>query len=452
MKRSCLLLLMSCAVLGVGAAGAATPAAPASPNAPRMIVLRNGVRALLAPDARAAAVDVAVWCEAGVRYERPGNRGISSLVMHLSGYGAAPGGEDELRRLIEGAGGNSVSYTNADFTCFSHTVPRAALELAVRLEAGRFGLRTTQRMLDQARVAVREENRARAASNLLEPGFQRLYATVFPAHPYRWPVFGSDQDVSRITVGDCEQFLRGRYTPDHILLTVVGDFDPDQASDALRRWFEPLRGRGERATTVAEPQPRGERRAAAHGDVAVPVLIVGWRAPAGASGDAPALDVLSVLLSAKSAGRLNRRLVSGDQASRFAQTGRDGRRDGTMFWAAAAPRSERDTAAFERALVGEIEKLATEPVSGEELDRARRQLEVALLLGRQTARDRGQALGTSQIITGDWSSADRQLERLRALTPADLQQAAARILTPARRTVVWMTPRSDGAVGGGGQR
>ena len=170
----------------------------------------------------------------------------------------------------------------------------------------------------------------------------------------------TDEDLSRITVGDCEQFLRGRYTPDHTLLTIVGDFDPGEASEALRRWFEPLRGRGVRTTTVAEPAPSGglrasALRASAHGDLTVPVLIVGWRAPAGAAGDAPALDVLSVLLSGKSAGRLNRRLVSGEQTSRFAQTGRDGRRDGTMFWAAAAPRSERDTATVERALVGEIE-------------------------------------------------------------------------------------------------
>jgi zinc protease len=122
-----------------------------------------------------------------------------------------------------------------------------------------------------------------------------------------------------------------------------------------------------------------------------------------------------------------------------------------MFWAAAAPRAKSDTATVERALVGEIEKLASEPVSGEELDRARRQLEISLLLGRQTARDRGQALGTSQVLTGDWSNADRQLQQLRALTPADLQRAAARTLTPARRTVVWMTPRAAGA-GSGGQR
>ena len=83
-------------------------------------------------------------------------------------------------------------------------------------------------------------------------------------------------------------------------------------------------------------------------------------------------------------------------------------------------------------------------MSGEELDRARRQLEVPLLLNRQRARDRGQAAGVSQMIGGDWNDDAHRLERVRTLTPADLQQAAARTLNAARRAVVWMLPAGAG--------
>jgi zinc protease len=447
MKRPCLVLLLSCAAL----AAAATHALPAPAGAAesRSLTLKNGLRVLLVPDPRATAVDVSVWVQAGVRYERPGKLGISHLAEHLSSRGATPGGADELRRRIEAEGGTTAAYTTADFTCYTHTVPRAALAMVLRLEAGRFGLRPTQAMLDQERAVVREENRARARANPLERGLQRLYATAFATHPYRWPVLGSDDDLQRITLGECEDFLRTRYTPDQVFIAIVGDFDPDQASDELRRGFEPLRQRGESRTAAAEPEPNGERRAVEGGELQVPMVIVGWRVPTGATGDAPALDLISILLSRGPAARLNLRRVGGEQLSLFAQTGRDRRRDATMFWAAAAARSAGDTAAVERRLLSEIETLATEPVSGEELDRARRQLEVALLLGRQSARDRGQVLGTSQMNAGDWRDADRQLERLRSLTPADLQAAAARTLIAARRTVVWMSPGTAGATGEG---
>lgn len=450
MKRSHLALLLLCGVMIWAAPTRAADAPAVQTGAARSFALDNGLRVVLLPDPRSAAVDVSVWVEAGVRYERPGSLGLSHLFEHLSSRGAAPGGTGEVRRRIEAEGGTSAAYTSADFTCFTHTVPRSALAAVLQLEAGRLTLRPTQAMLDQERAAVRDEMRARARANPLEPGIQRLYATAFPAHPYRWPVLGSDEDLSRITLAACEDWTRSRYTPDHVLVTIVGDFDPDQAAQDLRRAFGGIKKRGESRTPAAEPEPRGERRAVERGDVQVPVIIVGWRMPAGSAADAPALDLISALMSRGPTARLNR--WPGDEPlTRFSQTGRDGRHDGSIFWVAAAARSAADTAAVEARLLGEIEGMAREPVGGEELDRARRQLELSIMFGRQTARERGLTLGTSQMLTGDWHDADRQLERLRSLTPADLQQAAARTFTAGRRTVVWMVPAVSGAGGPGGR-
>ena len=441
------LLVSSCAVLASSAAHAA--AAPAAPKpvpsgAVQAFTLKNGLRALLMPDPRATAVDVSVWYPAGVRYERVGTRGISHLFERLSSRGATPGGVDEVGRMIAAEGGTTAAYTSADFTCYTHTVPRGALATALRLEAGRMTVRLTQAMLDQERAQVHEELRARGPASPVERGLERLYATAFKTHPYRWPVAGTDEDLDRITLRDCQDFLRARYAPDQALVVIAGDFAADQAAEELRRGFQSIPGRGQAVTVAPEPEPTAERRAVATGDAPVPLLIVGWRLPAGAAADAPALDLISTLLSRGASARLGPKASGGDRPGLFAQTGRDSRRDATMFWAASAARSLADTATVEHWLVGAIETLAAEPVSGEELDRARRQLEVPLLLNRQRARDRGQAAGVSQMIGGDWNDDAHRLERVRTLTPADLQQAAARTLNAARRAVVWMLPAGAG--------
>lgn len=449
MTRSALkaILLFSAllATPGVGpnrglAAAAPEPGSGSDPAGSRMLTLKNGARLLLVPDPRAAAVSVAVWVEAGLRYERPGIIGISHLVEHLSARGVAPDGERELRRRIEAAGGTTASFTTADFTCFAHAVPRGSLELVFQLEAGRFSARPTQAMLDHDRAVAREEIRVRAQLNPLERPLQHLYATAFVEHPYRWPVLGRDEDLAKLTLKDCEEFLRARYSPDQTLITVVGDFDPDEALGFARRHLESVarRGGAKPAPVRAEADAPGGRRRAAGGELPVPMVVVGWRVPAGAADD-PALNLMSALLTGGSAGRLSRRLITDEQTCVFARTGRDRQRDGTMFWAAAAMRPGADSSKVEGSLVSEIERLAAEPVAGEELDRTRRQLEIALLLGRQSAGDRGQVLGTAQMVAGDWREADRQLERLRALTPADIQQAAVRALAAPRRTVVWLT-------------
>lgn len=429
-------------------------APPPASGTTHLVTLKNGARVLLSPDPRAAAVSVGVWVETGARYERPGTIGLSHLVEHLSARGIDPAGDGGVRRRIEALGGTTSSSTTADFTCFIDAVPPASLETVLRLEAARFGAAPSQAMLDQDRAAVRAENRARARANPLDRPLQVLYATAFTSHPYRFPVTGLDDDLGRITLQDCQDYLRSRYTPDHALITVTGAFDADQALPLIRRHFESIGKRGDtRAPAAAkEPEPGAERRRTTPGDVPVPILIVGWRAPAGTADDAAALELMSALLSGGPASRLTRRLVNEEQTCLFARAASDRQRDATLFWAAVAVRPGADSAAVEKSLVGEVERLAGEPIPGDELDRARKQLEMALLTERQTAADRGQAMGAAQMIAGDWRDADRQFARLRTLTPGDLQQAAARTLTSSRRAVVWLSAAPAGADPGAGGR
>ncbi|MBI1795718.1 MAG: insulinase family protein [Candidatus Eisenbacteria bacterium] len=420
--------------LAAAPAAAAPVTAPHDAAAPALITLKNGVRLLLAPDPAATAVDVAAWIDAGVRYERPGQIGISHLVEHLATAATVIDGMDDAKR-IAAEGGTGSAYTNADWTCFSHTVPRGALDVAFRLEAARLALQPTEAQLRTASAGVRDEIRARARANPVEGSLERLYGAAFTAHPYRWPVLGLDADLERVTLGQCVEFLHQRYTPDHLLITVAGDFDPDEALALARRHLEPIHGRGESRTPAAEPP--SPHRGDAPGEFQVPILVVGWRADAA---DAPALDCIASLIAQGPLARLYQRLVAGAGRCVLVDAGRDGRRDATMFWTIAALEPGADSASVERDLLAEMDALGATPVGGDEMDRVRRRASLAMLFGRQTASDRGQALGTAQMIAGDAGEADRAIERLRALAPADLQQAAARTFTAARRTVVWIRP------------
>ena len=422
------------------AAPARDPSAPTD-SAATVITLANGLDLLLAPDPAATAVNVAAWIDAGVRYERPGIVGISHLVEHITSGGRSGGGADSDRRRIEAEGGSSAAYTAADYTCYSHTVPREAIETVLKLEAARLAIEPTPAMLEAARASVRAENRSRRG-NPIERSLQSLSAAAFTKHPYRWPVLGNDRDLESITLEACRAFLRARYTPDHVLITVVGDFDPAQVQALARRTFEPIRTRGENSAAIDEPVPTAPRRATVASDFGLRLLAVGWTIPPAAV-DAPTLDLIAAVLSQGPLARLNQDLVSGDGRCRFVQAGRDGRHDATVFWGLAALEPEADSVSVENRLISGIESLAQAPVPDDELSRARRWLELSLLFGRETTRDRGQAFGVAQVVDGDWHVANRRLERLRSLTPADLQKAA-RALTAARRTVVWLRPAEGG--------
>ncbi len=443
-------LVLLTAPLAVGA-DRALAAAPAEAAGVQVVTLRNGLRLVLAPDTAATAVDVAVWYRAGTVHERAGITGISHLFEHLMFRGSEHYGPQEHSRLVQAEGGSVNAYTTPDFACYYQTVPAGALELVFRLEADRIAsLKLTAEGLEAEKRVVREEKRWRSE---VGPGgrlVQRLYALTFPSHPYRWPVTGLDEDLDRITLADCQSYFDDHYAPNNATVTVVGAFDPGTALAAARRWLEPLkRRRVSGGAPAPEPAQKAERRATATLDLPVPVLLAGWRVGGRPNPDDAALAVLLRVLVSGPEARLQRGLVGTTATCLAVQGGFDPWRDGGVFYAVATTRPGADSAAVERAVVDSVEALAARPVADGELDRARRQEELATLTALQTVRGRALSLGSALMLDGDWRAATQRLERLRALTPADLQRAAARVLAPAGRNVVWILPATGGAAQGG---
>lgn len=443
MRRLGFLLLLTCAA---AAAHAAT-----GPGDARLVTLKNGLRLLLAPDSTAAALDLAVWVDAGPVHERAGATGIAHLFEHMMFRGSANYGAQEHSRLIQAEGGTANATTTPDLACYYETLPREALELAFRLEGDRLAsLELSPGNLEAERSVVRDEKRLRTESSPMGRALQKLYAVAYTRHPYRWPVIGLDEDLARVTLEDCRQFFRGHYAPGNVLVTVVGNFDAGEALGYAKRWLEPVpRRRVDDTPVPAEPPQTAERRAGERMEVPVRLLVLGWKAPGHADPDTPALQLLARIAFGGPSSRLHQALVSGKQSCLLVQGGLDGRKDAQLLYAVAALRPGADSASVERDLVDEVEKLAGEPVSDEELDRARRQEEIGALFSWQTARGRAESLGTAQLVDGDWHAAGARLDRLRQLAPADLQRAAARALQGAGRSVVWVLPANAAAAQGG---
>ena len=455
-------LLVTAAALAPASRALATAPAPVVPAvAPaadvRLVTLKNGMRLLLAPDPAAGAVDLAVWYRAGTVTERAGISGISHLFEHLMFAGSEHYAAQEHNRLVQAEGGSANAYTTPDYACYYQTIPPGALELVLKLEADRIGsLKLTAAALEAGKRMMREERRWRAQALPVGSALEGLDRLAWPSHPYRWPVLGLDEDLARISLADCQAYYEGHYAPNNATVTIVGCFDPDQALQAAKRWLEPLkRRRVANDAAPAEPAQKTGRRAFERMGVPLGVVLAGWRAPGHADPDSPALGLLSRILTGGPASRLQHALTAEPLRCVSVQGALDSRRDAGLLYAMAAPRPGADSAVVERTLVEEVEKLAREPVGEEELDRVRRQEEIGTLIAWQTARGCAEALGSALLVDGDWHAAALRLERVRQLTPADLQRAAARVLVAGGRNVLWVAPEKSPAgvpagSGGGG--
>lgn len=415
----------------------------------RTHTLRNGLRVLLVPDASAGGVDVAVWYGAGPRFERPGQRGFSHVVERLQFRGAAGVGDGEHRRQLLAAGGTVNTSSAPDYACLWETVPPEALDLALRLEAARMGsLALDPRAIEQERRATLEERRRLLERQPIARGLLRVMSLLFPGHPYATGLLGDEADLQKATARDLETWARERFAPGNATLSVVGRFDPDATLDAVRRHFEGLPRRGAAASRPApEPAPLVNARATVNVDAAGALLVAGWRGPAATDPDAPAGELLARLLHGGADARLSQALQTEGSGVASVQAAWDQRRDASVLWAAAALRPGADSARVERELIATVRRFASQAPDGAELDRARKRLLTTTLFAVQSPRGRAASLGEAAALAGDPAAAQKRLDALRRVTPADVQRVAQRVIRDDRMAVVWLrgTERTGGS-------
>jgi predicted Zn-dependent peptidase len=297
---------------------AATLAVPTTSYDVRRHRLRNGLRVVLAPDKAAPVVAVAVYYDVGIRSEPEGRTGFAHLFEHLMFQGSASLGKMEHIRYVMSSGGTLNGSTRLDYTNYYEALPSNALERALFLEADRMrSPRVTEENLANQIAVVKEEIRVNVL-NQPYGGFPwlSLPPLLFDTFPNAHNGYGGFEDLESATVEDAADFFKRYYAPGNAVLSVGGDFDPDEALELIEKHFGDIpRRKTPPRPSFAEPEVTEERRGEVVDDNApTPALALGWRVPDPADLDAylPYV-VLADLLTRGDASRLRQRLVHTDR-------------------------------------------------------------------------------------------------------------------------------------------
>jgi zinc protease len=410
----------------------------------QVTTLENGLTILTLENRTTPVVSFQVWVKAGSRDETR-YTGIAHLFEHMMFKGTRRLGPEDFTRYIEGRGGRLNAYTSRDVTVYFEDVTGETLPLVIDLEAERMGhLDLTQELLDTEREVVLEERRMRTEDSPQGLGFEALLALSFRAHPYRRPVIGWRSDVEAVTVEACRRFYETYYSPNNLVLSVVGDFDTEDVLARIRRSFGPMPPAASiPRSPTREPQQKGERRDVVHFDVRAPLVMSAWHAPPTGHPDGPALDVLSTILSSGRSSRLYRRLVNDEQLALSASGGYWEMKDAGLFYGMVGVRPDAGVERAEALFFEEIERLHDEPVSEAELDKARRGIEVGLVGGLRTNHALANRIGHDWVSFGRVRPLSERLEEIRAVGAEDVQRVARKYLTAKQRSVVRVVPSPD---------
>jgi predicted Zn-dependent peptidase len=360
---------------------------------------------------------------------------------------------EEHARWIQARGGRVNAFTSRDVTVYFADVTAESLPLVIDLEAERIAnLDISEETLASERKVVLEERSVRTEDDPNGRAFEALTALAWKAHPYRWPVIGWRSDIENVGVEHCREFFDTYYAPNNLVLSVVGDFDTEETLAHIRRAFgslEPAAMIPRNPTT--EPEQMGERRTIVEFDVNSPILAAAWHAPASGHADSEALDVTSQILSGGRSSRLYRSLVYEAQIALYAQGGYWEFKDAGLFIALVGVVPGASIDDVEGLLLAEIDRVHQTGVSQEEVDKAKRQLEVSLVNGLGTAHALASRIARDTVTFGRVRLLTERLAAIQAVTPEDVRRVVRTYLVDRRRSVVHVMsgPPAPGDVGDG---
>ena len=417
--------------------------------------LPNGMRVVLSRDSSVPVVATTMMVNVGGRHEVRGRSGFAHLFEHMMFEGSKHVPKGGFDKTLESYGGDNNASTHEDFTFYYEELPSNALPIALWLDADRVGaLSVTPEATKNQIEVVKEEKRMRVDN---EPYGSMLYVDMGSHTFSNWqnshPTIGSFEDLDAASLKDVRAFFEAYYSPDNIILGIVGDIDVDATKKLVLEYFGslPVKPRPQ-AADLAEAAPAGERivkLSDAHAKL--PALGFTWKnGPQRGSDDYYALILLGRgLFSGKSA-RLYQRLVKESQVAvsldgglGFPLADADEYKAPGAFGGFIVHKREKPSAEIKALIVAEIAKVAAEGLNAGELERVKTKFRSDWLRGQETRLGRAQRLLYAALLDGDPEAANRELSRFMAVTPDQIRRAAAARLVPAAST--WFELSAGGA-------
>ena len=411
--------------------------------------LDNGLKLIVQEDHRSPVVVSQVWYRAGSLDEVNGKTGVAHVLEHMMFKGTKQVPAGQFSRLIAAAGGKENAFTSTDYTCYFQQLEKSHLPLAFKLEADRMAnLQLTDEEFAKEIKVVMEERRWRTDDKPQSKVNEAFQGALYRAHPYARPVIGFMNDLENMTAADAREWYHNWYAPNNATLVVVGDVTAEEVYKLAKQHFGKLKPKVLPARKPqVEPEQFGERRVVVKAPAKLPYLLMGYHVPPlidpQADWEPYALEVLAGVLSGNPAARLNQRLVRESQLAIDASAGYDlmARGRQSIFALDATPSEGKTVAELEAALLQQVEDIKTSGVTTEELDRVKAGVIAADVYKRDSMFYQGMQIGTIETIGFSWRLLDDYPNKLRAVTPEQVQAVARKYLLKDNLTIATLDPQ-----------
>ena len=406
--------------------------------------LQNGMKVICLKKTGAPIVSMQLWYKIGSVGESDGIRGLSHFLEHMMFRGSKNVPSEEHARKINDVGGHCNAYTSEDVTVYINSVPKEFFEMALSLEADRMdGLLLKDDLFDTERKVIIEEYHT-YMNNPVAKAFLEFRQEFFRNHPYSFSPLGKLEDLKNVTVTQCQSYYSQWYTPTNAVMVIVGDIDENDTFDKVQKYFGMKSGTAVpplNLPSVTSQFSSNTHRMKRKVEFDVPLLVMGYPAPASAHPDAVAMEILQLVVSGGESSRLHREVVRNESAA--VMTGGMNHilklAGMSMFFAAFTP--DISPGRVEKSLTRQIDLIRKNGISDKEMEKVKNTTLSSRTFELYSAENICNRIGYSECIEGDYHLWVERFEALKKLDIAHLIDVATKYWDDSKRHVLHLQPR-----------
>lgn len=397
--------------------------------------LANGLQVLMFPDSTKQNITVNIVYHVGSRHESYGETGMAHLLEHLVFKGTPKHANIPQELTSHGASPNGTTWYDRTNYFETFAATEENLDWALDLESDRMvNSYIARKDLDSEFSVVRNEMES-GENDPVSVLFDKVTATAYQWHNYGKTTIGARSDVENVKIENLQAFYRKYYQPDNATLIVAGKIDEAKTLDKINAKFGaiPKPSRVLEPAWTTEPTQDGEREVTIRRVGDTQYMVAGYHVPPASHPDFPAVMMMMQVLANTPSGRLYKSLVESKKAtSVFSQTFQNKEPSYSIF-AAQLPKSGSLDQVRET-MLSTVESFAATPPTTEEVERfktnALKNIDLAFNEPNTVA-----LMLTDWVARGDWRLLFLYRDRLKKVTPDDVNRVAKTYLLESNRTV-----------------
>ncbi len=374
------------------------------------------------------SIGLAIWARVGGRFEQKRLSGVSHFVEHMLFKGTKKRSTKQIKEEIEGVGGMLNAFTSEESTCYFVKIPKPQLELAFDV---------LQDMVNNATLRVEEFEKERTVileeiKMYLDLPSQYVHEIMsellWPAQPLGQPIAGTIESVSKLKRSDLYNHVKSYYHSRNLLITACGEINHQQIKGLTEHYFN-----GQSKKPISKFQTarvlfslKHNRFSFINKKTEQTHFVVGFHGFSRNHPDRYKLAILNVILGANMSSRLFEEVREQRGLAYEIKSGLNFFNDTGCIVISAGVEPKKAPLAI-RVIMRELGRLKRQPVSKNELRRAKDYFLGQLLLGLEDTLDHALWYGERILYGGEVPNVTEIRREVERVTERDLLDISRRI-------------------------